>query len=109
MADLARAAGLSAKQLGRHFRRVAGVTPRDFLMLQRIQAACELLAMPTKTVAAIAIEVGFCDQSACAYQFRRIIGLSPTAYRNRLIGATRAIHHPAGRVSERCRNASQTS
>lgn len=60
-------------------------------------------------MAAIAIEAGFCDQSAFAYQFRRIIGLSPTAYRNRVIEATRAIHHPAGRASERCRSASETS
>jgi len=94
VAELARAAGLSTKQLGRHFHRVAGMAPREFLMLCRIKHACEQLLVPAKTVASVAQESGFCDQSAFAYQFRRAVGIAPTEYRRRAVAAMRA----AGRL-----------
>ena len=90
VAELARAVGISPKQLSRRFHRVAGMAPREFLMLCRIKRACEELLVPTKSVAAIAQDSGFCDQSAFAYQFRRVVGIAPTEYRRRAVAATRA-------------------
>lgn len=107
VAELARAAGISPKQLSRRFHTVAGMAPREFLMLCRIKRACEELLVPTKSVAAIAQDSGFCDQSAFAYQFRRVVGIAPTDYRRRAVEATRA----AGRLKDtsgRCRTMSES-
>ena len=90
VAELSRLSGMSPKQLGRHVHRVAGMAPRAFLMLCRIKHACEQLLEPTKTVAAIAQESGFCDQSAFAYQFRKVVGIAPLEYRRHAVEATRA-------------------
>lgn len=108
VAELARMAGMSPKQLGRHFHRVAGIAPREFLMLCRIKYACEQLLVPAKTVASVAQESGFCDQSAFAYQFRRAVGIAPTEYRRRAVAVMRAADRLKGvcGVSERCRSVS---
>ena len=81
--DLARSACMSARQLGRHFQTVLGMSPRDFIMLCRMQIACERLVQPGKSIGEIAQEIGFCDQSAFAYQFRQAIGMAPLEYRRR--------------------------
>jgi AraC-like DNA-binding protein len=81
VADLARLAGMSTRQMGRHFLRVLGVSPRDFMMLCRLKIACGQLAFSSGTVADISQMCGFCDQSSFAYQFRRTLGMAPLEYR----------------------------
>lgn len=88
--DLAKLACMSARQLGRHFQSVLGMSPRDFMMLCRMQTACERLVQPGKSIADIAQETGFCDQSAFACQFRRSIGMAPLEYRRRYRNASTA-------------------
>ena len=79
--ELAKVACMSARQLGRHFQAVLGMSPRDFIMLCRMQMACEQLVQPGRSIAGIAQQTGFCDQSAFAYQFRQTIGMAPLEYR----------------------------
>lgn len=88
--ELAKTACMSARQLGRHFQAVLGMSPRDFMMLCRMKMACEQLVQPGRTIGDIAQETGFCDQSAFAYQFRQTIGLAPLEYRRRYLDAASA-------------------
>lgn len=88
--ELAELAGMSSRQLGRHFHAVLGMSPRDYMMLCRMQRACELLVQPDRTISRIALETGFYDQSAFACQFRRTIGMAPMEYRRRYLNAASA-------------------
>lgn len=109
VAAMARATGMSPKRLGRQFHRVTGIAPREFLMLCRIKHACEQLLAPAKTVATIAQEAGFCDQSAFAYQFRKVVGIAPLEYRRHAVEATRAARRfdRSRGMSQRCRSVSE--
>lgn len=90
VSELAKIACMSPRQLGRHFQAVLGMSPRDFMMLCRMQLACERLVQPGNSIGQIAQETGFCDQSAFAYQFRQTIGLAPLEYRRRYQNAAAA-------------------
>lgn len=81
--DLARRARLSPRQLHRRFLEVFGMSAQDFLTKTRIQAASDRLLRTDQTIASIAQEFGFCDQSAFTQQFKRHVGLTPLRFRRR--------------------------
>ncbi len=81
--DLAKRSGMSVRQFNRRFREVFGTNPRTFLIKTRVQAACEVLRRSDQPIAEIALDFGFCDQSAFTQHFRRHMGLTPAAYRRR--------------------------
>lgn len=83
LTDLAKRTGMSVRQFNRRFREVFGTNPRTFLIKTRVQAACELLRTTDRPIAEIALEFGFCDQSAFTQHFRRHMGITPAAYRRR--------------------------
>lgn len=78
---LATAAGVSVPHFCTLFRRLTGYAPIDFLIRQRIQAACRLLDTTDQSIAAVATEVGYEDPYYFARCFRRVTGSSPRAYR----------------------------
>lgn len=55
--------------------------PSDYLARCRIRRACQLLRHSTLSVGAVANSVGFEDHFYFSRTFRRITGVSPTAYR----------------------------
>ncbi|MCG8653962.1 MAG: AraC family transcriptional regulator [Pirellulales bacterium] len=79
--QLATIAEMSRYQLDRRMRRVFGLTTGQWLMKSRIDLAQRLLAETDTAIAMIALEAGYCDQSAFTRQFRRATGLSPSEYR----------------------------
>ncbi|WP_158277453.1 AraC family transcriptional regulator [Opitutus sp. ER46] len=79
--ELAAAAGLSVPHFSLLFRKQTGFAPIDFLIRQRIRAACQLLDTTPISVAAIAEQVGFQDPYYFSRCFRRVMGRSPLAYR----------------------------
>ncbi len=81
LAVLARVAGLSAPQLTRLFRNHLGLSPMQFVERQRLQRACQLLALTAQPIGAIAHQVGYEDPFYFSTRFRRATGLSPRAYR----------------------------
>lgn len=78
---LARRAGMSAAQFERRMRRIFQLSAGQFIMKTRIDAAAERLVASEQSIAAIALAVGFCDQSALSRQFKQVTGLSPRHYR----------------------------
>lgn len=78
---LAAEAGLSRRTFDRRFRVQAGVSPLQWLLHQRILRAQNLLERTDLTVDAIARQVGLATAVSLRPTFRRIVGLSPQAYR----------------------------
>lgn len=83
LADLARIVDVAPSQIGRHFRRHTGIGIADELRRVRIEAACRLLERGDLSLAKIAAETGFADQSHLARSFRRVLGVPPSAIRRR--------------------------
>lgn len=70
--------------LHRIFKRVVGVTPAEYLMQKRIaEAAKKLLDETERNITEIAAAVGFVNPAHFSTVFRKQIGQSPSAYRNR--------------------------
>ena len=80
MRDLARQCGLSQRQFDRKFHDSYGITPQNYLMKTRIQAACHALRQPGSEISSVSLELGFYDQSAFTVQFRRNMGITPLKY-----------------------------
>ena len=85
LAEIARHAGFSERQLQRLFRQVFGISVQQFIIRSRIQAAMHELTHTQRTIAEIALMFGFSDQSAFTNQFRSIAGLPPRLYRKRYV------------------------
>lgn len=82
-AELARTVGLSERHLHRKLRETLGLTPHELMLRTRIQAAAEVLAKTAEPIAQIALDHGFCDQSAFTQQFRKRTGMTPRQFRLR--------------------------
>lgn len=83
LGDLARLAGLSQFQLDQRFRALFGLSVGQYVTRARIAAACERLKRGDAPIGRIALECGYSDQAAFTRQFRRSVGLTPKAYRER--------------------------
>lgn len=79
--DLAARAGLSVSQFERQFKKRFRTTPLKYILQVRLKAACQLLAQSDLSVASIAAQTGFCDQSHFTRHFVRHKGMTPTQYR----------------------------
>ncbi|POZ60076.1 GlxA family transcriptional regulator [Chromobacterium alticapitis] len=78
---VAAAASVSSRTLLRHFREVADMTPLDYLHQLRIERAKLLLEVTTVDLPGIVEQCGYEDPSAFRRLFRKLTGLTPTAYR----------------------------
>lgn len=81
--DLAVLAHLSVSQLERHMQRIFELTPKQFIIKTRLEAATRLLEGDA-SIASIAHICGYTDHSAFSRQFRLVVGLSPAKYRELL-------------------------
>lgn len=80
--QVARQVGVSTRQLTQLLKERTGRTFADLLREARIERACEMLAESNLTVAAIALDSGFCDQSYFTHVFQKIKKTTPKQYRN---------------------------
>lgn len=81
LADLAAQVDCAASQLERDFRRLFSMTPQAFLHQARLKEAMRRLEDKSRTIASIAHECGYADQSAFTRRFLQVTGLTPTQYR----------------------------
>jgi AraC-like DNA-binding protein len=79
--DLARAAGLSKAHFSREFRRTFGESPYVYLLTRRLERAAALLRNTDYTVTEICLEVGLRGVGSFTTSFKRMYGMTPTAYR----------------------------
>jgi transcriptional regulator GlxA family with amidase domain len=80
--DLARNAGVSVRTFSRKFAESTGYTPMRWLLRARIDAARELLERSDLGVEEVATRVGLGTGANLRLHFHRILGTSPTGYRN---------------------------
>ncbi|MGC9537753.1 AraC family transcriptional regulator [Streptomyces sp. UG1] len=81
LASLATDLGLSRYQLLRAFRTTMGIPPYAWLAQHRVTRARGLLESGLRP-AEVAGMVGFADQAHLTRWFRRVLGVTPAAYRN---------------------------
>lgn len=79
--DAARIAAMSPPQFMKTFRRVAGMPLTAYLNHVRLANASRLLLETSRTIAEIALEVGFSDQSYFDKRFKRAFGQTPRDFR----------------------------
>jgi AraC-like DNA-binding protein len=81
VAALARTAYLSPAHFSREFRRAFGETPHQYLLTRRLERAAALLRNTDRSVSDICFAVGLRSVGSFTTSFRRVYGVSPTAYR----------------------------
>jgi len=79
---LAEAVNASEDYVSRVFHRELGLTPWEYLTKLRVQRAKELLRGSSRSVAQVALAVGFADQAYFSRVFKKAVGASPQAYRD---------------------------
>jgi len=75
--EMAKLAGLSQSQFARSFKVSVGMPPYKWFLDARIKRAQELLLRGKESIALIAIQTGFADQSHFTKTFRRATGATP--------------------------------
>ena len=82
-AELASICGLSVRAFERHFQATYATSPHDFVRQTRVRLSCNALVFSRRTLAEIAQDHGFADQSHFTKEFGREMGETPRAYRSR--------------------------
>ena len=85
---LARGAHLSAGHLSREFRLAYGESPYSYLMTRRIERAMALLRRGDLSVTEVCFAVGCSSLGTFSTRFTELVGMSPSAYRQRAAQAT---------------------
>ena len=82
VADMAGRANLSVRTFERQFKKRFNLSPIAYLKKVRINAACRELIHGNHTIARIAMDCGFCDQSYMTKEFARLMQITPQVYRD---------------------------
>ncbi len=85
--EMAQSVGLSTAHFARMFRKSTGQTPHQFVLRQRLERAKAMLRAPDARVLDVAVACGFKTQQHFAQVFRGVWGVSPTEYRQDLVGS----------------------
>lgn len=83
LASLAQQAGMSRSAFALHFRRLVGEPAMSYLQRWRMQLAADRLLHSRDRIGEIAARVGYESDSAFCSVFKKVMGCSPRAYRQR--------------------------
>lgn len=81
---LAAGACVSRAHFARAFKAAFGETPHRYLLTRRMERAKALLRSGDRSVTDVCFAVGFTSVGSFSTQFRRFVGVSPSAYRARV-------------------------
>jgi AraC-like DNA-binding protein len=84
LTGLARAVAMSPYHFLRTFSAVVGLTPHQFILGQRLRRAAARLRQTADPISEIAFDAGFGDLSTFNRRFRRIMGVTPGTWRQRI-------------------------
>lgn len=91
VAAMTRLSGLNARTFMRRFKQATGLSPLDYAHRVRLEEAKQMLEASDLPVAAIALEVGYEDESFFARLFKRSVKLTPAQYRRRFAALREAL------------------
>jgi AraC family transcriptional regulator len=80
--ELSAIAGVSPEHLAREFKNKFNTTIGEYARGLKISRAIDLLCKTDRSLAQIAYEAGFADQSHFTRTFRKVLGITPKAYRS---------------------------
>jgi AraC family transcriptional regulator len=81
LADIARVAHVHRVHLARQFRSYFATSVGELLRRKRVEHACHLVSTTNCSLAEVAIDCGFSDQSHFSATFRKLMGLTPARFR----------------------------
>ncbi|MEJ7710495.1 MAG: AraC family transcriptional regulator [Pyrinomonadaceae bacterium] len=79
--EIAKQIEMSPYYFSRALKKSTGFAPHAYVIHQRIKRAKKLLAETKLPIIDVALAVGFLNHSHFSTQFRKLVGVSPTAYR----------------------------
>jgi AraC-like DNA-binding protein len=82
LGNLSALVALSKYHFLRSFKQECGMTPYQYILGRRLRAAAFALLATEAPVARIALDQGFGDLSTFNHTFRRVMGVTPKAYRS---------------------------
>jgi AraC-like DNA-binding protein len=83
ISELSALVGMSPSHFIRTFKKVMGKSPIDWVRHERIHHAQRRLAESEDSMKQIARQVGYNDQFYFSRDFKNLVGVTPTDYRNR--------------------------
>ena len=89
LSELARTAGMSPHYFSELFKQTTGLSPHQYVLRQKIERAKQHLRDPRANVIEASAMTGFVDQSYFTKVFRRLVGVTPTEFRNTVLGGNR--------------------
>ena len=85
VAAMAAQSGLTERSFLRRFRKATGQSPLEYVQTLRIEEAKQWLETSEMSLDDIAAEVGYTEPSAFRHLFRKLVGVTPSAYRRRYV------------------------
>lgn len=79
-AEIAAMVYISPYHFARQFRRATGQSLHQYIIIQRLEKAAQMLLAGPYTIAEIALQVGFTDQSHLYRHFKRYFGVTPRTF-----------------------------
>lgn len=79
--EMAKDSNISLYHMIRQFKKAYGLTPHKFQIQCKVRKAQKLL-QEDKSICEVTYESGFCDQSHLDRCFQKLVGLTPTEYKN---------------------------
>lgn len=67
------------------FKQVTGVSPSEYIAIQKINRACQLLGETSQSIADVAESVGIKDRLYFQRFFKKHVGVTPSVYRKQMI------------------------
>ena len=92
LGEVAKAVATSTFYFCKMFRKITGINFTDHLARVRIEDSKNLLLNPNLRISEIAYEVGFQSLTHFNRVFKKLLGESPTDYRDQLLGAGKPAH-----------------
>ncbi len=83
---MAEACHMSPRTFQRRFTQATGLTPGDWLVQERVEAAKSLLSQGQEDMETVAARAGFGSAHALRHHFRKKVGIRPTDYRAQFHG-----------------------
>lgn len=85
--QLAEKANMTRRTFDRHFRKILNMSPKEWIIQQRLERAKSLLESSTQNIDHVAYSSGFETPIAMRHNFRKFLKISPSHYRKQFASA----------------------